>query len=110
MNQLDYFIYETLEVAPSPLTKGRLLEVICNQFGVTEEQLKGKSRNSNLNQARQFYIWFLYKKGLIRTLAEIGEEVNRNHATVVHTRNKLEYESKQYEDVKLLSKEIESRL
>ena len=68
MNQLEYFITETLEVCKEPLSKERILTVVCNHFNVTEEEIRGNDRYKNIVMARHFYMFLLRDKGVIKTL------------------------------------------
>ena len=89
MNELHYFINETLGGNKLPVTKEDVKRVICKRFGVTMQQIEGKSRKQNLVYARQFYMYFMYKKNLIRTKTEIAESINKNHATAIYSINNI---------------------
>lgn len=110
MNELEYFMDETLESIEQPLCKERILTVVCNHFNVTEEAIKGKARGSNLIMARHFYMFMLRDKGVIKTLSGIGLEVGKDHATVLYAVNKLQYWVKSYSEINEIYSKLNSKL
>ena len=79
MTDLEYFITETLENIPAPVTKERILNAVCSHFQVSEEAIKGRNRGKNRVLARHFYMFFLKDKEIFKTLREIGEQANRRY-------------------------------
>jgi len=65
-----------------------LLQAVTAAFGVTEEQLKSRSRHWGIVRARQAYFYLAVKSRdwtTLRTYELIGAELNRNYSTVVHS-------------------------
>lgn len=110
MNQLEHFITETLEVCKQPLCKERILTVVCNHFGVTEEEIKGNDRYKQIVMARHFYMFLLRDKGVIKTLSDIGLEVGKDHATVLYAVNKLQHWVKAYSEINEIYSKLNSKL
>ena len=110
MTDIEYFITETLEGIPAPVTNQRILDSICFHFQVSEEQIKGKNRAKNIVLARHFYMFFLKDKGVFKTLIQIGKETNKDHATVLYAIAKLKYWVKNYEDIKEIYNKINEKL
>lgn len=110
MTNMEYFITDTLEQIQVPVTKQRVLDAICFNFQVTEEAIKGKSRKQNTVLARHFYTFFLREKDIIRTLAQIGAEVNKDHATVLYSIAKIKHWIENYSDMKETYNKINEKL
>jgi chromosomal replication initiator protein len=110
MNELEYFINETLESEPTPVTSKKLEMVICDEFGVTMDEIKSKTRKQNVVYARQFYIYFMWEKNLIRTKLNLAKSINRTHATVIYAITKLEHWVNCYDDVKHIYERINHQL
>lgn len=70
------------------VTLGNILTVCCRFFNCSIRNAKSKCRKPNYVSARQHY--FFYAVKLTRkSLGEIGAEVNRDHATVLHGVRKI---------------------
>jgi len=52
-----------------------------------------------------FYVYFLIQKTPLNW-RELGEAVNRDHATAMHYFKKVEYESEVYDDMKKIKSDI----
>jgi len=88
-------------------------DVICSYFGLTKEQLFSKNRVSDIVRPRQ---WFFYlaveitghKSNLHikKSLDEIAEFGNKNHATVIHSHRVISGFIDTYKDAKLTNKEL----
>jgi chromosomal replication initiator protein len=110
MTDLEYFIEETLEGIPIPVTNERILNAVCLHFKVSEEAIKGKSRLKNTVLARHFYMFLLKDKGVFKKLREIGETTNRDHATALYAIDKLKHWLENYEDIKEIYNNINQKL
>jgi len=110
MNELDYFIKETLNCDPEPITISKVKRVICETFNVTMKEIEGKTRKQNIVFARQFYVFFLWQKGLMKTKLEIAKSLNKNHATIIYSINKLSNWVSLYDDMKSTAKTINNKL
>ena len=110
MTDLEYFINETLEGIPVPVTKERILNAVCSHFQVSEEAIKGRNRGKNRVLARHFYMFLLKDKEVFKTLREIGEQTNRDHATALHAINKLKYWVENYQDIKEIYNNINQKI
>jgi chromosomal replication initiator protein len=110
MTDLEYFITETLEGIPIPVTKQRILDTVCSHFQVSEEAIKGRNRKKNRVLARHFYMFFLKEKEIFKTLKEIGAQVNRDHTTALHAINKLNHWIENYQDIKEIYNNINQKL
>lgn len=110
MTDLEYFITETLENIPAPVTKERILNAVCSHFQVSEEAIKGKNRRKNTVLARHFYMFFLKEKKIFKTLRETGEQTNRDHTTALHAINKLNHWIENYQDIKEIHNKINAKL
>jgi hypothetical protein len=64
----------------------QLKEIINKAFGV---DMDNETRAGNHAIARQLYCYIRYKTTIL-SLATIGKEVKRDHATVIHAKNLIE--------------------
>ena len=80
---------------PNEITPQLVLDVVCEHFQVSLDQLKSKSRSSNIARPRQIAM-YLCKNMTDISLDGIGELLGgRDHSTVIHGVNKIteEYEN-----------------
>jgi chromosomal replication initiator protein len=110
MTDIEYFITETLEGIPIPVTNESILNAVCSHFQVSEIDLKGRNRAKNTVLARHFYMFFLKDKDIFKTLREIGEQTNRDHATALYAIDKLKYWVENYQDIKEIYYKINQKL
>lgn len=72
------------------LSPEKILTVVCKFFEVSLPQIKSSSRKSRVLHARQVAMYLL-RKHLSISLSEIGNVCgNRDHATVIHSIDKVE--------------------
>lgn len=64
------------------------IDKFCDRVGVNRDDLTSKSRKSSLVLYRQIYCYIERQTG--RTLDDIGRDINRNHATVIHSIERIE--------------------
>jgi chromosomal replication initiation ATPase DnaA len=67
----------------------KILRVICEINDVDIVDVKGKSRNKELVTARREYCYFAYNVSK-KSMKKIGAKINKDHATVLHHKNKME--------------------
>ena len=80
---------------PNEITPQLVLDVVCEHFQVSLDQLKSKSRSSNIARPRQIAM-YLCKNMTDISLDGMGELLGgRDHSTVIHGVNKIteEYEN-----------------
>ncbi|MBO4330566.1 MAG: chromosomal replication initiator protein DnaA [Oscillospiraceae bacterium] len=70
-------------------TPDYIVEKIASYYGLTPEELSGKSKVKNTAQARQIAM-YLMRKLTNMTLEEIGAVLNKDHSTVLHSIKKVE--------------------
>lgn len=63
------------------------LESICYDYGVTVNQVREKKKTSNIVTIRQLICFELRNSKI--SFPKIGKLVNRSHATVIHSVNKV---------------------
>lgn len=64
-------------------TTNRIIEDVADEYGLTVEALRARSRISPLPEARREVMARLWERGL--TTAEIGRLVGRDHCTVIYS-------------------------
>lgn len=67
----------------------RILKIVCENLGVDPEDVKSKTRKGEIAQARHIFCYLAYTSATGHTLTEIGRFIGRDHATVLHSRNKI---------------------
>ena len=66
-----------------------LVDTCCIHFGVTRQQLFGKSRLRERVEARHVTIYLMRKYNLFASLKMIGKYFKRDHTTVIHAINNI---------------------
>ena len=87
----------------------RIVDLVCEEYFVTEEELRSKSRYKELVEARQMAMYIISRETGI-TLAEIGGVFDRDHATVIYAIKKVRQRAKHDQSVKFLITEITKEL
>lgn len=64
------------------------IDKFCEYVGVERCDFTSKSRLSSLVLYRQIYCYIEKQTG--RTLGDIGRDVNRNYATIIHSVRRIE--------------------
>lgn len=82
------------------------LYAVCQYFGITEQELKSRSRKGILPKARQYYSYFVTVKEK-RLLTEAGQRILRDHSTILQGRDKIIFEMEYYPQVRRDIREIE---
>ena len=74
----------------SEVTMQDILKATAKYYDVMVDSVKGKRRNEEFVKARRMYS---YLSCLLtnHTLWEIGEEIGKDHCTVLHHKNKIIY-------------------
>lgn len=67
-----------------------VMKAVCDVAGLTKSAMQGKSRIRKLTEARCAYLNILMKEGRY-TYMNLGESLNRDHATVLHHRTRHTY-------------------
>ncbi len=65
-----------------------LMDKAVDHFKLTREVLAGKCRKRNIVEARQVIMWVLMEK-LRFSSCEVGRLMDKNHATVLHAKKKV---------------------
>ena len=77
-------VSQIVDVTVATLTVNNIIEAVCDEFKVTQEQIFSQARLREITQARQVSM-YLTKKLLDKPLQEIGNYYGgRTHATVLH--------------------------
>ena len=70
-------------------TLNTIIDVVCERFNYTKYDILGHKRNRNVVIARQ-YIVQLALKMTGYTLTELGKKLNRDHSTIIYSRDVFE--------------------
>lgn len=85
---------------PKEITPSLIIDVVCEHFGVSPEDISSRKRNSEIVLARQV-IMYLCRNLVDISLESIGKKLgNKDHTTVLHGVNKITEELETNEDLK----------
>jgi chromosomal replication initiator protein len=73
---------------PKAITVVTIREMICRHFQLSRDDIRSKSRKSSIARPRQMAM-FLARRYTESSLEAIGREFNRDHATVLHSVNRI---------------------
>ncbi|MDY0132789.1 MAG: chromosomal replication initiator protein DnaA [Desulforegulaceae bacterium] len=94
------------------ITIDSIKKLVCDEFGVTVDNLVSKSRKQAIVRPRQIAI-FLSRKYTDQPLQFIGKSFNRYHATAIHSIKTVEQGIKSrnafFKQVEVLEKKLESK-
>ncbi len=80
--------YETQKRKPSENFIENLYDAIFNATGITREQIESPIRKREITIPRQIFCCFVRLETEM-SLKQVGMLVNRDHATVIHSKNVL---------------------
>lgn len=69
--------------SPNVITPEFIIQIVCNKFDITYDEIQSKKRNSYLNIPRQI-IMYLCRQYTSISLAELGKLLGRDHTTIMH--------------------------
>lgn len=70
-------------------TNLKILEVVCEFYGVAVDKVKKKDRRKHIVWCRQLY-YYLSLKLTNMTMSELASEFNQDHTTVIHSRDTVQ--------------------
>lgn len=82
----------------------RVIDVVCEHFDITREDVKGKTKQRIISEARQIIYYILYKHEKI-TMTKIAKEMNRKtHSAVLFGYKKIKKDMEEVDFYKKLIK------
>lgn len=75
----------------------KLINIICENYKVSKEDLFSKRKKTKIVNARHMYMYFLFKY-YHKNLTETAKLTNRNHGTIIYAIKKIDNEIKIYKD------------
>ncbi len=78
---------------PIPVNFYIVKEKVCEYFKVDPFDIEIKSRKSNLVRARQMIAHIMLTETNI-TLSDLGHKLGRDHSTMIHSRDIMEFRTK----------------
>jgi chromosomal replication initiator protein len=70
-------------------TLGEIIDLVCNAYGVTREELRSRSRRQRIVRPRQIAM-YLCRRYSDASLKEIGREHSRDHTSVIYSIDAVE--------------------
>lgn len=71
------------EIRPRSTKREEIVYQVIDETGLTQEQLFGQAKVTELVKARHYLFWRLYRETTM-SLAGVGKYVNRDHTVVLH--------------------------
>ncbi len=87
----------------------KIKRAVAEYFNLTVDTLKSKKRKAEINKARQIAI-YLCTMTTDETVERIGLSFNRDHATVIHAREKITEDLKTSDQLKKEIQEIKDKI
>ncbi len=94
---------------PKPITFPRIVQIVADYFGIGVLDISGPDRRMWCVTARQIAIYLACKHTKLSSNL-IGQRLNRDHSTIVHSRQKMERVLASNEGMARLVVELERRL
>ena len=92
------------------VTVEKIIEKVCEYFGVHIDDLKGKKKNKEIVEPRQIAI-YLINELMNMPLTAIGQEFGgRDHTTIIHARDKVSSQMKTDSKLATAVKDLRSML
>lgn len=66
------------------MTKDDIIDRVCVEMEVSEEELRSRSRTKHVARARQLAMRRLYDEGPEWSMPRVGRVFDRDHTTVLH--------------------------
>jgi chromosomal replication initiation ATPase DnaA len=79
--------------------KDIVIRNVCDYYGVTPEEIKGRSRKKKISDSRQMVIFLLVRDYKLTT-SKAGLLVRRDHATAIHSVKVIEDRITLYKNIK----------
>ena len=90
MAMAEDVVRRTVRTSREPVTIERIMQTVCDEFGVSDQEVQSGSRKANIVRARQMVMYFASKLTSMGS-ARIGLFVGRrSHATVLHSISQAE--------------------
>ena len=61
-----------------------IINTVSNYYGISIEDIKGKCRKRKIVKPRQIIVYLLRTKAMM-VLSDIGDVLNRDHTTMIHS-------------------------
>ncbi len=87
----ERFLGKVLNISPSPqktVSLDKLVDIVCNKYSITKNDLTGKSRNRRLSEARGVIGWLASEK-TSSNLTEVASLLNRDPANISRAVKKI---------------------
>ena len=90
MRLAERVIKRAVKIDNHPLTIDDIVEKVCSHYGVSQQNVFGKSRKRDYVQVRQISM-YLAQKNTNMPASRIGQLIgNRDHSTVIYSCNTVE--------------------
>lgn len=91
------------------ITPKIVLDVVCEYYGVREEDIRGQKRNREFVVPRQISM-FVLRDLTDSSYSKIAEFFGRDHSTIMHAEEKIKKQMKDDPDLKKVVEDIEAKI
>jgi len=81
---MDAIIFAGIQGIRPDSTLGKIESVVCDRLKIPVQEFRSVKRSRHLVEARNIFFCIARKLNTDLTFKQIGEYVNKNHATVMH--------------------------
>jgi chromosomal replication initiator protein len=106
MSQINYFGFPGVRQETKKMVSDDIIRLVEETFRVTMVEMKSKSRQRNIVEARHMAMYLMRKNTLLR-LKQIGELFDsRDHTTVIHACKRIKDMADSYPEFKMKVQEL----
>ena len=91
------------------VTPKTVLDVVCEYYGVREEDIRGQKRNREFVVPRQISM-FVLRDLTDSSYSKIAEFFGRDHSTIMHAEEKIKKQMKEDPEMKKVVEDIEAKI
>ena len=100
---------EQLDDKKERLTADTIIKTVCEYFGITEDEIKGKKKSKEIVEPRMMCI-YLINELLGLPLVTIGKLFGRDHTKIIHARDKITEQLKTDNKTKTIINDLNAKI
>ncbi|NOQ50380.1 MAG: chromosomal replication initiator protein DnaA [Mycoplasmataceae bacterium] len=102
-------IFEGMYNKKNNLSAKRIIQTVGKYYGITENNIIGKGRTSDVMLARHISVYFC-RTMLDLSLIDIGRSFNRDHTTIINSVKRIESDRNENQDLNIALFEIRKQI
>jgi hypothetical protein len=97
-------------MADSKIPLSAIVKAVGEHFGVPSREILGDTRHASVVMPRQIVYYLAVRLITTKSTTGIGRELNRDHSTLVHGRNKIAKMRKEIPELGVVISNLEEKL